>query len=351
MHAPPSPLCSRLVCDAMSFVPAASGADLAPAALVLVDRFLDPVSPAQPQQADLLLQRMYDQFSRGAAGECSSSGDGSSGRSSASGSGDIHGTPSSALPFAPLPGSVPMPSMDATAEPSRSGGSSEEGGRGLPSLLPGSLRHPDDPQVHPCWCSTALPAVCACCACLLLCTAVCHMPGMPSHHRDGVPAALQPAGPWCDHSSAAHLQAGRWLLAGMPTAIIAFLSVLSSQAERWQEFLLTRKGRDAPMLLRKWLREAARKVKGRGWLGRSAVLLISDWYGVVRGHMTSAHARMAARGGSQGVNSLPCKYSYMWQGKGGMACKYSYLWGVPLQHVDAEARRLCTAWRAPQAVS
>lgn len=33
-----------------------------------------------------------------------------------------------------------------------------------------------------------------------------------------------------------------------------------SQAERWLEFLLSRKGRDAPMFLRKWLREAARKV-------------------------------------------------------------------------------------------
>ncbi|KAI7845287.1 hypothetical protein COHA_001130 [Chlorella ohadii] len=162
--------CSRLVCDAMSFVPAASGADLAPAALVLVDRLLDPVSPAQ--HADLLLQRMCDQF-------CSSAAAGSSGggnRSSGFGGGSSTGGGSCAPPFAPLPGMVPMPSLDAAAEPGASMKASNDGFRGPLSLLPGSLRHPDD-----------------------------------------------------------------------------------LQAERWLEFLLSRKGRDAPMFLRKWLREAARK--------------------------------------------------------------------------------------------
>ena len=38
------------------------------------------------------------------------------------------------------------------------------------------------------------------------------------------------------------------------------LPLSEPQAERWLEFLLSRKGRDAPMFLRKWLREAARKV-------------------------------------------------------------------------------------------
>lgn len=60
----------------------------------------------------------------------------------------------------------------------------------------------------------------------------------------------------------------------MPIARNATLSVLPTQAERWQEFLLTRKGRDAPMLLRKWLREAARKVTGDGLAGQRVV-----WYG------------------------------------------------------------------------
>ncbi|PRW45607.1 sec1 family domain-containing MIP3 [Chlorella sorokiniana] len=70
-----------------------------------------------------------------------------------------------------------MPSLDAAAAEAGAGReASEDGGRGPSSLLPGSLRHPDDPQ-----------------------------------------------------------------------------------AERWLEFLLSRKGRDAPMFLRKWLREAARK--------------------------------------------------------------------------------------------
>ncbi len=139
------PCCSRLVCDAMSFVPAASGADLAPAALVLVDRLLDPVSPAQ--HADLLLQRMCDQFSG-----CSSD----SGRPSSVVDGSSTGGMASSTycghPFAPLPGMVPMPGLDAAAGPGASRDASEDAGRGPLSLLPGSLRHPDDPQVGACCC-------------------------------------------------------------------------------------------------------------------------------------------------------------------------------------------------------
>ena len=36
------------------------------------------------------------------------------------------------------------------------------------------------------------------------------------------------------------------------------------QAERWLEFLLSRKGRDGPLFIRKWIREAARKVRRVG---------------------------------------------------------------------------------------
>lgn len=123
----------------MSFVPAAAGADLAPAALVLVDRLLDPVSPAQ--HADLLLQRMYDQCSGCSGG----TGNSSSGGGSGGGSSTVHVDASCAVPFASPPGGVPMPGLDAAAEPG-SRGTSADGDRGPLSLLPGSLRHPDDPQ-------------------------------------------------------------------------------------------------------------------------------------------------------------------------------------------------------------
>lgn len=44
------------------------------------------------------------------------------------------------------------------------------------------------------------------------------------------------------------------------------------QAERWLEFLLSRKGRDGPLFIRKWLREAARKVGVLSWRGQGSLL-------------------------------------------------------------------------------
>ena len=223
---PIHPCCSRLVCDAMSFVPAASGADLAPAALVLVDRLLDPVSPAQ--HADLLLQRMHDQFSGSAAGDSggSSSGGGSS-------TGGMFDSTSCPPPFAPLPGFVPMPSLDAAAEQGASRDTSNDEGRGPLSLLAGSRRHPDDPQVGP---------------------AVVQIAGSATANRLVASSCL---------SLALHFpySIGMPLLARSPHALnLLVVSLACLQAERWLEFLLSRKGRDAPMFLRKWLREAARKV-------------------------------------------------------------------------------------------
>ena len=138
--------CSRLVCRNMGFVPAAAE-DALPAALVLVDRLLDPVSPAQ--HADLLVQRLYDlsgtQLGPGTA--AAGAGSGSAGGGSAAG-----------VPFAPLHIELAVPSLDPSPPPAAAaGGASDapaaagaEGGdssRGPASLLPGSLRHVDDAQV------------------------------------------------------------------------------------------------------------------------------------------------------------------------------------------------------------
>jgi hypothetical protein len=214
---------SRLVCRHLAFVPAAAE-DLAPAALVLVDRALDPVSPAQ--HADLLVQRMHDMLAQ--QGRAESSLLPSAAPHNPAGTADASQQPSplagrrtpppapsrapagragqrsAAAPFTPLSLQLPMPSLDpppptssgldaasstegagtapeqGAAAGSQQAGISDSRARGgvRPSLLPGSLRHPGDPQ-----------------------------------------------------------------------------------ADRWLDFLLSRKGRDGPLFLRKWLREAARKVR------------------------------------------------------------------------------------------
>ncbi|EFN52991.1 expressed protein [Chlorella variabilis] len=168
--------CSRQICSHMSFVPTMAE-DAPAAALVLVDRVLDPVSPVQ--HADLLVQRLYSRLQQpGAAG-------GDAGQPPAAAPAAAAGSRPRQEPFSPLARELPMPSLDqppaaAAAPDAGSSGASSGGGadgaRGAGSLLPGSLRHPDD--------------------------------------------------------------------------------VL---AERWLEFLLSRKGRDGPLFVRKWLREAARK--------------------------------------------------------------------------------------------
>lgn len=121
--------CSRRVCAAMGFVPAAAG-DAPPAALVLVDRLLDPITPAQ--HADLLVQRMHCALSGG----------------------------SSAAAFAPSLAEVPLLPLGprtpaAAAEGDGSGGdggtdsaAAGSGSRDAGSMLPGRLRHPDDPQAR-----------------------------------------------------------------------------------------------------------------------------------------------------------------------------------------------------------
>ncbi|KAL4437281.1 hypothetical protein ABPG75_004420 [Micractinium tetrahymenae] len=195
--------CSRLVANHMAFVPAAAG-DAPPAALVLVDRLMDPASPGL--HPDLLVPRMFDELQLGSGGSGDASGSrGSSGAASGDaavpgaagpssrGAGGSPGFP--ALPFAPAVTQLRMPSLDpplaaadaAQPQPEAGSGASSSGGdgsdsrradleRGPWSLLPGSLQHSGDPQ------------------------------------------------------------AGRWL-----------------------EFLLSRKGRDGQLFIRKWLREAARK--------------------------------------------------------------------------------------------
>ncbi|PSC73797.1 sec1 family domain-containing MIP3 [Micractinium conductrix] len=179
--------CSRLTASSMAFVPALAE-DAQPAALVLIDRLLDPVSPAL--HADLLVQRLFDKLPPTEGG---GSLDGSGAGAAAGARG---GTGAHAAPFAEAGREVPMPSLDAPLDGSiGSGGGGGTGASGdgaaaaaaggdagaaaeggCASLLPGTLRHPDD-----------------------------------------------------------------------------------AQADRWLEFLLSRKGRDSPMFLRKWLREAARK--------------------------------------------------------------------------------------------
>lgn len=137
--------CARRVVQAMAFVPAPPG-NAPPAALVLVDRLMDPVSPAQ--HPDLLVQRMLSALSTlPAAG-----GDAACGADSGSGGGG-------AAVLAPLCAQVPMPSLDAPPAAAGEAAGAPAGGaspsaaaadedRGPPSMLPGSLRHPDDPQAR-----------------------------------------------------------------------------------------------------------------------------------------------------------------------------------------------------------
>lgn len=149
--------CSRQVSRAMAFVPAVEG-DFPPAALVLVDRLLDPASPAL--HADLLVARLYDQLQPATdAAESAAATSGGGGGSGGSRSGG-----DAIAPFTPVCGEVPMPGQDplpptpapALAAPAPA---AAEGGHGATvgeaaaaweggdSLLPGTLRHPDDSQV------------------------------------------------------------------------------------------------------------------------------------------------------------------------------------------------------------
>lgn len=136
--------CSRQICSHMSFVPTMAE-DAPAAALVLVDRVLDPVSPVQ--HADLLVQRLYSRLQQpGAAG-------GDAGQPPAAAPAAAAGSRPRQEPFSPLARELPMPSLDqppaaAAAPDAGSSGASSGGGadgaRGAGSLLPGSLRHPDD---------------------------------------------------------------------------------------------------------------------------------------------------------------------------------------------------------------
>jgi hypothetical protein len=141
--------CSRLVCRNMGFVPAAAE-DAPPAALVLVDRLLDPVSPAQ--HADLLVQRLYNLS--GAQQGPGTAAEGTCSDSTAGGSGG--GSGGSGVAFAPLHVELAVPCLDPSpppATPGTAGVASEapaksgDSTRGPASLLPGSLRHVDDAQV------------------------------------------------------------------------------------------------------------------------------------------------------------------------------------------------------------
>lgn len=129
--------CARQVSRAMAYVPAPEG-DLPPAALVLVDRLLDPVSPAV--HADLLVQRLYDRLAPPAGTDGSGSGGGVD-----SGSG---GSGASVMPFTPLCCQLPMPRLDPPAAPeAAAAAAAAEGGARDDSALPGSLQHPSDAQV------------------------------------------------------------------------------------------------------------------------------------------------------------------------------------------------------------
>ncbi|KAL4855871.1 Sec1 family domain-containing protein MIP3 [Chlorella vulgaris] len=161
---------SRLVCREMAFVPAMAE-DAPAAALVLVDRVLDPVSPSQ--HADLLIQRLYSQLQQQQQQQQQQQAGSSTTSSSTAG-----------VPFPPpFCTHLPMPSLDGPAivDPPAGGSTGTEAGtsgspRDPQSMVPGCLRHPGD-----------------------------------------------------------------------------------AQAERWLEFLLSRRGRDGPLFVRKWLREAVRK--------------------------------------------------------------------------------------------
>ncbi|KAL4439460.1 hypothetical protein ABPG77_008789 [Micractinium sp. CCAP 211/92] len=170
--------CSALVARQMAFVPAPAG-DAPPAALVIIDRLLDPVSPGL--HPDLLVPRMFDAL------QPRSSGSGGGGAADeAAAAREEAGWPRGSL-FAPAATQLRMPGLDpplaaaSIGQPQPEAGSSSTTSyagpeRGPWSLLPGSLQHVGD-----------------------------------------------------------------------------------AQAERWLEFLLSRKGRDGPLFIRKWLREAARK--------------------------------------------------------------------------------------------
>jgi hypothetical protein len=146
--------CSRLVSRNMGFVPAAAE-DAPPAALVLVDRLLDPVSPAQ--HADLLVQRLYDLSGAQLGPEAHTAADGTGSDSSR---GSSEGGSAAGVPFAPLHVELAMPSLDPSPPPAAAGaaeGASDppaaaaakrgDSSRGPASLLPGSLRHVGDAQV------------------------------------------------------------------------------------------------------------------------------------------------------------------------------------------------------------
>lgn len=166
--------CSRLVASHMAFVPVLG--DAPPAALVLVDRLLDPVSPGL--HPDLLVPRMFDTLQlggfdhanggRGGDGEVAG---GAPGEPAAQGPAGRGSGCSGGLPFAPALFQLRMPSLDpslAGADPEQSqlevgsggssgGGSSAGGGdasggpadceQGPWSPLPGSLQLSGDTQV------------------------------------------------------------------------------------------------------------------------------------------------------------------------------------------------------------
>ncbi len=159
--------CSALVARQMAFVPAPAG-DAPPAALVIIDRLLDPVSPGL--HPDLLVPRMFDAL------QLRSSGSGGGGAADeAAAVREEAGWPRGSL-FAPAATQLRMPGLDpplaaaSIGQPQPEAGSSSNTSyagpeRGPWSLLPGSLQHVGDAQVGcetlatlPACCTTSLPA-------------------------------------------------------------------------------------------------------------------------------------------------------------------------------------------------
>lgn len=155
--------CSQLVASHMAFVPAAAG-DAPPAALVLIDRLLDPASPGL--HPDLLVPRIFYALQPGGSSSstdsCSmgnASSDEAAGEAVGHGAARCVGGGAAGSRFGPSAMQLPMPSLDpplvadgASQPPADvdSGGSSRgpaDFERGPWSLLPGSLQHFGDAQV------------------------------------------------------------------------------------------------------------------------------------------------------------------------------------------------------------
>jgi hypothetical protein len=242
---------ARLIGQSMGFIPAlttAGGRETRKAALCLVDRIVDPVTPAL--HADLLVQRMLAALPPMELQSLGGHGDGARAATAAAPSGRMNR-------FAAAERLVGMPCVLDSRSPapwgSRGASTANDSGAGAAGAggVAAATEATEATAVAAAAEATLATAVAAAAAAAAAATAAVAAAG-GGGSAGGSGAAVAP----CDAPPApvpgeALLHGGLLLHPGDVQSL-----------KRW-EFLVTRRGRDAALFLRKWLREAVRKVRGR----------------------------------------------------------------------------------------